>query len=433
MTSRILVAMAVCLVCRTVAQAQPASRLRTPSVLPISAISVTGNKTLNTDAIVAVTGLKLRETGGGVQFDAARDRLLESGYFDSVSYSYRQQDLGFSVAFTVIESKDVFPLRIEALPLTMDKLTQIVKAANPLFSGLLPATKRVLDATAAAVAQELPGLRVRATVVPTGPEKFAVQFQPAEGLPVIADVAFEGSIAIPVQDLHIAMVESGIGQVFSEAGVHALLDRIVRPMYEKLGYMRVSFPRITSQPAAKVKGLDVTVTVVEGPRFRLGSVGLRGPMAGNAARVVRMANLPDNEFLDYTAIAEGSTRIRDTLRGEGYLDVAVSADRSINDATKTVDAWFDVNPGELYKFGRLEVVGLGLDGEAAIRKLWAIKSGDAFPGGYPDHFVQVVKQDGFFDNLAGVTATPSINHQTHTVDVTLTFTGTPGTRRRTTP
>jgi hypothetical protein len=57
--------------------------------------------------------------------------------------------------------------------------------------------------------------------------------------------------------------------------------------------------------------------------------------------------------------------------------------------------------------------------------MWSIKPGDPFPGGYPDHFVDSVKQEGMFDNLGVITATPTINRQTHVVDVSLHFGSAP--------
>jgi outer membrane protein insertion porin family len=224
------------------------------------------------------------------------------------------------------------------------------------------------------------------------------------------------------------MVENAIGQPFSEAGVHDVLDRFIRPLYEKQGYMRVSFPKITSEPDAKVKGKDVHVTIDDGPQYRLGGLSVHGPMAGSAARILRIANIPRGEFVNGDEIHQAVARIHDTLRGEGYLDVEVTTGRTINDATKTVDAWGDVTTGEIYTFGHLEILNLGLDGEAAIRKMWTVKTGDPFPGGYPDRFIEGVKAEGIFDNLGIVTATPSINRQTHVVDVSLHFGSAPLTQ-----
>lgn len=423
------------LICVTTLAAQsPAPRVRTPATLPISAITITGNKTLSTDAILAVSGLKVNDPGGAAIFDAARDRLLATYYFDQVSYTFRQQDSGFAVNFVVKEMPQVYPIQIEALPITAEGVSRVLKSKDPLFSGLLPGSQQSVDRAASAVEQYLaadhPGLRVRAKVVATGPDRYDVLLAPAEGLPVIADMTFEGSKVIPESDLHIAIIENGIGQPFSDDGVRAVLDRVIRPLYEKQGYMGVRFTKITSAPAAKVKGMDVHVTIDDGQQYRLGTLSVRGPMAGSASRIIRMANIPRGEFVNGDEIQQGVTRIHDTLRGEGYLDVTVSMDRSIHDATKTVDAWFVVTPGDLYTFGHLEILNLGLDGEAAIRKMWSVKTGDPFPGGYPDHFVDAVKQEGLFDNLGVITATPTINHQTHVVDVSLHFGSAPLTERR---
>jgi hypothetical protein len=71
------------------------------------------------------------------------------------------------------------------------------------------------------------------------------------------------------------------------------------------------------------------------------------------------------------------------------------------------------------------VSGLGLDGEDAIRKMWSVKPGDPFPLGYADYFLSKVKEEGYFDNLGDTKAKPSINAETHVVDVALDFKGAP--------
>jgi len=283
----VLSILAVSLISAATLAAQAPVRARIPDVAPIAAISVTGNKMLSSNAILTASGLTLNGNGGSAIFDAARDRLLDTGYFDLVSYTFKTQDSGFAITFSVTEVKQIFPVRVEALPITADQVKQLLKSKDPLFTGLLPGTKQVSDRAAAEVERYLaatnPGLRVRAKVVPTGPERYEVQFAPAEGLPVIADVTFEGSALIKASELHDVIIENGIGQVFSDASVHALLDRLIRPLYEKQGYMRVSFPNITSKPAADVKGIDVHVTVADGPRFRLGNISVRDSMPTAAA------------------------------------------------------------------------------------------------------------------------------------------------------
>ena len=99
-------------------------------------------------------------------------------------------------------------------------------------------------------------------------------------------------------------------------------------------------------------------------------------------------------------------------------------------------------PGEIVHIGlpvaavqaiALTLVGLDLESEAEINRIWTMKPGKPFNPDYADLFLQRVKEDGVFDNLGKTKADTKMNEQDHTADVTLTFTGgkppTPAGRR----
>ena len=86
-----------------------------------------------------------------------------------------------------------------------------------------------------------------------------------------------------------------------------------------------------------------------------------------------------------------------------------------------MDVTIRVEEGARYLFGKLDIQGLDLNGEAAIRKMWAIQPGKPFRGGYPEFFLNRVREDGLFDNLNKTRAATKIDEQSHTVDVTLYF------------
>src|SRR5205807_8941830 len=60
----------------------------------IDLITVEGNKILNGEAIVTASGVKPGDRVDKAEFDAARDRLIATGYFDSVGYHYRPSEQG---------------------------------------------------------------------------------------------------------------------------------------------------------------------------------------------------------------------------------------------------------------------------------------------------------------------------------------------------
>src|SRR5580700_11786545 len=76
-------------------KATPAAASTTPTPtsvtrdFPIDSITIEGNRILSVAAITAASGLKLGATGNISVFDAARDRLIASGYFDMVAYRYK--------------------------------------------------------------------------------------------------------------------------------------------------------------------------------------------------------------------------------------------------------------------------------------------------------------------------------------------------------
>jgi hypothetical protein len=72
---------------------------------------------------------------------------------------------------------------------------------------------------------------------------------------------------------------------------------------------------------------------------------------------------------------------------------------------------------------KLTMVGLDLDSEAEINRIWTMKSGKPFNPDYPDLFLKRIKEEGVFDNLGKTKAETKINEQDHTADVTLTFSG----------
>ena len=113
------------------------------------------------------------------------------------------------------------------------------------------------------------------------------------------------------------------------------------------------------------------------------------------------------------------------MRHQGFLDARVTTDKKMDDVKKTVEFFLVVDAGPEYTFGKLTVNGLGLDGEAAIRKMWVVKPGDPFPEGYGDYFLSKVKEEGLFDNLGETKAKADTNAETHVVDVTLDFKGAP--------
>jgi outer membrane translocation and assembly module TamA len=75
--------------------------------------------------------------------------------------------------------------------------------------------------------------------------------------------------------------------------------------------------------------------------------------------------------------------------------------------------------------GKLDVQGLDLFGEPAVKKLWALKEGSPYDENYPETFLTRIREEGYFDNLGKTRFESKVNATNNTVDVTLYFSGGP--------
>jgi len=80
--------------------------------------------------------------------------------------------------------------------------------------------------------------------------------------------------------------------------------------------------------------------------------------------------------------------------------------------------------------GALEIRGLDVISEPAIRKMWGEKGGKPFDPEFPDAFLKDVRDQGIFDNLGQTSSETKVNEALKTADVTLIFDGKPAQNPR---
>jgi outer membrane protein insertion porin family len=219
------------------------------------------------------------------------------------------------------------------------------------------------------------------------------------------------------------------GTEFKDSLVRALLDKSVRPMYEAHGFVRVAFTKIAAEKSTEpgVDAVAVTVTIEEGPEFKLGRIRYApGIPGGDARELDRIAGLRTGEIANFDDVSKAQDRIVRKYRGMGYLHASVKQDRTLDDEARTVDLLLTVDPGPRFAYGKLTIDGLDIISEPAIRKMWGDREGSPFDADFPDVFLKDVRDQGFFDNLGKTSSATRINEEARTVDVTLTFEGAKG-------
>ena len=393
---------------------------------PIEALTVEGNHNYTAEQILAVAGLRVGQTGGKTQFDAARERLAATGAFDNVGYRFApaKDGKGYDATFEVTELGQLYPLRFEDLPATDAQLRAWLKQKDPFFGEKIPATKPALDHYLAWITEFLAArdyhepVSVKLASDPTA--DLIVVFRPAKARPNVAHVTFTGTGDLPSGLLQTAMFGVAVGVPYTEQVFRLLLDTTIRPLYEARGMIRVAFPKIETSPAQDVDGIVVAVVVDPGPVYKLGKVKFRGSDL-SSEELVKLASLKSGQAANFDQVKAAQEKVAQALRRSGYLQAASEVERDVNDTDHTVNITFQINPGPQFTLARLDIVGLDIETEPVIRKMWTIMPGNPFNPEYPDHFLNRVKDGGVFDYLKTTRSETKVNAKDNTVNVTLYF------------
>jgi outer membrane protein assembly factor BamA len=400
-----------------------------PARWPIEGLQVEGNHSYTPEQVLEVAGLRIGQVAGRPEFEAARDRLLSVGAFDTVSFKFVPAGAthGYIATFTVTEVEQVYPVQFDDLHVSERDLVAALKAKDPLFAqGKLPATQPVFQRYIKWVQEYLAAKgiqeKIAASVAPDRGDYF-ISFHPDRPLPAVTLVFFKGNTVVTQPVLQDAVMGVALGLPYTEDRFREVLNNSVRPIYEARGYVRVSFPIIKTEPNTDVKGLNVTVTVDEGETYKLGKVTIDGPTPIDSDTLLKAGDFKSGDQVNFDHVNEGLERMKKALRHDGYMKAQLTTRRTVDDDQRTVALTLWVDAGPRFTMRKLSIVGLDLDGEAEIDRIWIMKPGKPFNPDYPDLFLKRIREEGLFDNLGNTKAEYKINEQDHTADVTLTFHG----------
>ena len=413
--------------------ASPATQKASAARWPIESLAVEGNRIYKAEQILAVAGLKAGQMAGRPEFEAARDRLVATGAFETVGYKFAPAagEKGYAATFQVTEVEQAYPVHFDGLHVSELDLTAALKAKDPLFSmDHLAATQPVLARYSRWIEQFLAAKgqpeKIAGSVEPASPGDYAVVFHPDRPLPVVALVSFRGNHVIADNVLYEAISGAAVGTPYTEDRFREILNASIRPLYEARGRVRVAFPELRTEPTEDVKGLRVYVTVDEGESYTLGKISVAGSSPVRTETLLKAADLKSGDVANYDKVNKGVEAMRKAVRHTGYLEARITPDRKIDDGKKAVDVTFFVDPGPLYSMGKLTIAGLDLEGEAEIKRIWTLTEGKPFNPEYPDFFLGSIKQQGLFDNLGTTKADVHVDDKRHVADVTLNFAGAAG-------
>lgn len=373
---------------------------------PVLRIGSIGHSRLPEQAVVAASGLKLKELADASTFPKACERIVNSGFYRACNFQYQPLTQGavsgFDLKFEIQEMAETQETLLELPGADEAAVWAAITKADPLIQKSIPTTNeasiRYVDAIEAELKRRGAPRKITAkTEGDLSGSRPLLIFRPAD-LAKVKSAVFSGNKAIDAARLRTAILRAAADAEFTERSFGVMLNLNIRPMYEELGHLAVQF---TNVRATEAHGdAAVSFVVEEGPVYKLGAVNLAGD-AENPPALLKAAGFKIGATANWTQVSASIDKLREDFNSRGYLAAALKQNRALN-GDNTVALTIDIAKGKMFYFGELSLVGVDANQERIARRQWKLKPGDPMNASYTNTFLKSLLGGPEFENLKGV-------------------------------
>jgi outer membrane protein insertion porin family len=358
--------------------------------LPLSAqkflpktIQFKGAPEYSDQELMAAAGLKKGVVLNYAEMSSHSKQLMDSGVFDNLAFKFDGQDL----VYQLIPSTQLYPMRLENLPLTPGKdLDAKLNALFPLYHGKVPSEGTLLDGVRGALEQMLAAQGIQATVSSApffglGQTKVsAMSFAITSPEVVVGDIYPDSSsAALDSEAQHVLGRQSG--SPYDAEGSPSQIATNLGNFYRDKGYLDAQIHATAQLPGSATAfslRIPFAVSISTGPLFRVTGIQLAPGLAVTQADFDRQSGIHPGDIADAARIRQNWQFIVRQYHNKGYLKADVRPTPILDRAHGTATFTVTVEPGPIYSMGALRIDGVSDELRAAMMAAWKIPAGAVF-------------------------------------------------------
>jgi outer membrane protein assembly factor BamA len=353
----------------------------------LKAIHADGMKTFAEAQIVSLTGLITAAQVEKKDLQSSADRLLQTGLFSKVSYTFQTLSDGVKVTYHVEEAPRITAY-FDNIPWYGDsELGDAIRQKIPFFDGTLPEAGAVVEQVGDVLREFLAAHGLTVTVdhqVLANPlsdgslQQFRIE---GAGLQIarleFSDPALGESRVV---QQHLSEIR---GKPYSRTSIDIFLAEQIRPIYQQQGFLRAKLGpaevRLTGNPNQKLPDqIPVFVPITPGPLYHLRETTWKGNSLLSSFTLAGLLGVKPGDVANGMSIEGGWDRIREEYSHNGYLDASIDFVPSYDDAAHTVSYAATIQEGQQYHYATMVLTGVSLAAERKIHDTWPMKPGDIF-------------------------------------------------------
>ncbi len=173
----------------------------------------------------------------------------------------------------------------------------------------------------------------------------------------------------------------------------------IQATYLDRGYVTVKVGRPSVALSADRRFIFVTIPVEEGERYRIGEVKFAGQLLDQEPRLRKILRTKKGEWFSRSEVGQDLFALGDVYKDLGHAYANVTPLTDTDAAKRILDLTFEVQPGPVTTFERIEVVGNEKTRDKVIRRELKIYEGERFGGTGLRVSKQRVTALGFFETV----------------------------------
>jgi len=190
---------------------------------------------------------------------------------------------------------------------------------------------------------------------------------------------------------------SSAGTYKEEALQHDV--QAIQAIYLDHGYVTVKVGRPAVALSPDRRFIFITIAVEEGERYRIGKVKFAGQLLEQEPKLKKILRAHEGEWFVRTEVGQDLFAIGDVYKDLGHAYANVTPLTDTDAEKKILDLTYEVQPGPVTSFERIDVVGNDKTRDKVIRRELRIYEGERFSGTGVKVSKQRVTALGFFETV----------------------------------
>ena len=415
-----------------------------------------GNRRIPAETVKARIFTKVGDVYDTAALERDFNALWNTGYFEDIRFEREQSAKGWTLHIWLKERPTIREINYTGLNAvsTSDVLDRFKerKVGLSVESQYDPTKVKKAEVTIKDLLAEhgRQFATIRTEVRPIPPAAVGITFVIKEGPKVkVGKIRFRGNKHINDRTLRAAMknlkpigiphsifLENIFAKTYDATKLEEDTER-VRAEFQNRGYFKVLVEDAKTEirdtghtgfhipliQSGQGKSVDITMPIVEGARYHLGSITFKNNKAIQNTKALRsLFPMKDGDIFSREKVAKGLENMRKAYGTQGFINFTSVPDTKFDDDKKIVDLVIDVDEGKQFYVRRIEFQGNTTTRDKVIRREIALEEGQIYNSNYWELSLLRLNQLGYFDQLKPDdpnTTERHLDEKNGTVDLTL--------------